>query len=95
MAAPMPDSSRLADDIATGNTSNSQVPLATMLGEPTHPALANVTCEQHDSRVTLQGEVPTFYLKQLAQETAARIRGIRTVENLVKVVHAPIAGRAQ
>ena len=95
MAAPMPDSTRLADDIATGNNASREVPLAKMLDEPTHPALSKVTCQRHNSQVTLLGEVPTFYLKQLAQETATRIRGISTVENKVQVIPAPIAGRSQ
>lgn len=42
-------------------------------------------CEQ--GRVTLQGCVPTYYLKQVAQSVLKAIDGIRDIDNDVKVTH--------
>jgi osmotically-inducible protein OsmY len=39
-----------------------------------------------DQLVLLQGRLPTYYLKQLAQATAMAVPGIERVRNLVNVV---------
>lgn len=41
-------------------------------------------CEH--GRVTLQGCVPTYYLKQVAQSVLNSIDGIRNIDNDVKVI---------
>lgn len=38
-----------------------------------------------DGRVTLQGRLPTFYLKQVAQSALRTIHGIRDIDNDIKV----------
>jgi len=59
--------------------------LATLAPEQVHPGLAEVTCERRADVAVLRGQVPTFYLKQLAQEAAAKIDGIQSVVNQVQV----------
>ena len=48
-------------------------------------ALKNVTCDYHDGVLTLRGCLPTYYLKQLAQEAVGRPEGVRVV-NEIEVV---------
>lgn len=43
----------------------------------------SVYCD--DGRVTLQGRLPTFYLKQVAQSVLRSIDGIRDIDNDIKV----------
>jgi osmotically-inducible protein OsmY len=45
----------------------------------------NAHCEH--GRVTLQGRVPTYYLKQVAQSVLNSIDGIRDIDNDVKVTN--------
>lgn len=61
--------------------------LASLLGDAVHPGLSGVSCQLDANVVVLQGEVPTFYLKQLAQETAIRANGVEKVNNEI-TVHA-------
>lgn len=42
-----------------------------------------VHCE--NGRVTLQGRLPTYYLKQVAQVAVQSITGVRDVDNDIKV----------
>lgn len=42
-----------------------------------------IHCE--DGRVTLQGRLPTYYLKQVAQSLVLSVAGIRDIDNDVKV----------
>lgn len=47
--------------------------------------LRNVVAEVTEGRVVLDGEVSTYYLKQVAQSTAQRVDGVVAVENRVVV----------
>lgn len=47
--------------------------------------LRNVLAEVTNGRVVLEGEVSTYYLKQVAQSTAQRVDGVVVVENRVVV----------
>jgi len=44
-----------------------------------------VKCEAQDDVVSLTGTVPTFHLKQIAQELAVHTVGVRRVENRLLV----------
>ncbi|QDU55122.1 BON domain-containing protein [Aeoliella mucimassa] len=59
--------------------------LVEFAGPTTHPAITQIVCEVTGDQVRLCGQVPTFYLKQLAQETASHVEGIRCVFNNVEV----------
>lgn len=53
-----------------------------------HPQLrqGNIRVEQaEDGKVTLHGKVRTYYLKQLAQETAREVAGVQLIENAMTV----------
>lgn len=41
----------------------------------------------HNGRVTLQGHLPTYYLKQVAQTVIRAVAGVRDIDNDVKVLH--------
>lgn len=92
MASHQIESKRLANESAKGDNKMQKVPLAAMVDGRPHPALANVTCSIDNGQITLEGVVPTFYLKQLAQETAVRIRDVQTVNNKIVVKHAHVGG---
>jgi osmotically-inducible protein OsmY len=48
-------------------------------------ALRGVTCELHQGRLTLCGQVPTYYLKQLAQVVASQVEGVEGLVNAIDV----------
>jgi osmotically-inducible protein OsmY len=48
--------------------------------------LAGLSCRVHRGVVELAGVVPTFYLKQLAQETVLRVDQVNEVKNQVQVI---------
>lgn len=48
--------------------------------------LRNLQVYCDHGRVTLQGRLPTYFLKQLAQSLIQRIEGVRDVDNDVRVL---------
>jgi len=62
------------------------------LGQSGYLALRDVTCVASDGVVTLHGRLPSYYLKQVAQEITLGVEGVRHVVNRIEVL-AP-AGRA-
>lgn len=54
-------------------------------------ALKNVSCEYQEGVLTLRGCLPTYYLKQMAQATVARVEGVEHVVNEIEVM-APSRG---
>lgn len=48
-------------------------------------SLRSVTCEVQQGRLTLRGQVPTYYLKQLAQVVAAQVEGAEELVNAIDV----------
>jgi osmotically-inducible protein OsmY len=53
-----------------------------------YPFLRGIKCEVHDGVTVLSGSVPTFHLKQVAQEIAAHTKGVRLIENRVHVTNS-------
>jgi hypothetical protein len=49
-------------------------------------ALKNVSCDCRDNMLFLQGCLPTYYLKQLAQEVVAGLEGVKGIHNQIQVV---------
>ena len=43
--------------------------------------IRSVSCECHQGVLFLRGPLPTFYLKQIAQEAVARVEGVSQVVN--------------
>ena len=49
-------------------------------------ALKNVCCDWLDGVLVLRGCLPSYYLKQVAQEVVARLEGVTAVDNQIQVV---------
>ncbi len=49
--------------------------------------LCGVRCNVNGSTARLSGTLPTFFLKQMAQEVIRKIDGIHRIENCIKVVY--------
>jgi len=49
-------------------------------------ALKNVHCDYNEGVLTLRGCLPTYYLKQIAQATVARLEGVQRIVNEIEVV---------
>jgi osmotically-inducible protein OsmY len=49
-------------------------------------ALRDVACMARDDVVYLHGRLPSYFLKQLAQEIAAGVEGVRRVVNRIDVL---------
>jgi osmotically-inducible protein OsmY len=49
-------------------------------------SLRAIGCVDHAGAVTLSGCVPTYYLKQLAQEVVAGTEGVRAIVNRIEVM---------
>ena len=44
-----------------------------------------VRCEAHEGRVTIRGEVGSFFQKQMATEVLRKLRGIGEIDNQLQV----------
>jgi osmotically-inducible protein OsmY len=51
-----------------------------------YPQLFAISVSVHGGQVTLDGEVPTYYLKQVAQTAALAVPGVESVENEIVVI---------
>ncbi|HLN28577.1 MAG TPA: BON domain-containing protein [Gemmataceae bacterium] len=51
-----------------------------------HLALKNICCDYLDGVLSLRGRLPTYYLKQLAQEAVAELEGVDRTDNQIQVV---------
>lgn len=49
-------------------------------------ALRDVSCQARDGEVHLRGRVPSYFLKQIAQEIAGGVEGVRQVINRIDVL---------
>lgn len=50
-----------------------------------YPAIRNLGVRADGEKLVIVGEVPSFYLKQLAQAIARHVEGVRHIENRVVV----------
>jgi hypothetical protein len=52
-----------------------------------YPALKTVCCDYRDGVLVLRGCLPTYYLKQVAQEVVAQqVQGLGRIDNQIQVV---------
>jgi osmotically-inducible protein OsmY len=51
-----------------------------------HLSVQRIWCEYNDMRLYLRGQVPSFYLKQLAQTAVSGIDGVTQVVNEIEVL---------
>ena len=56
------------------------------LGKDSHLSVQRIWCEFQGGRLVLQGQVPSFYHKQLAQEAVAGLDGVAQVVNEIEVI---------
>jgi hypothetical protein len=52
-------------------------------------ALKNVCCDWRGGVLVLRGCLPSYYLKQVAQEAVARLEGVQALDNQIQVVPRP------
>jgi hypothetical protein len=76
-----------AGDMPTEDALDHVIPTAQLrIQMARHPSLRLLTCEHRDGVLVIEGAVPTFHHKQLAQETMRDIPGVAQIKNMVKVV---------
>ena len=51
-----------------------------------HLALKGVSCENLDGVLFLRGRLPTYYLKQLAQEAVVGLAGVQRIDKQIRVI---------
>lgn len=56
-----------------------------ILQSSSYVAIAQLRCEFDNGVLTISGELPSFYLKQLAQTLIRNIEGIQRIVNCVEV----------
>jgi osmotically-inducible protein OsmY len=49
-------------------------------------ALRDISCLASDGVLTLRGSLPSYYLKQVAQEIVSGVEGVRHVANQIEVL---------
>jgi hypothetical protein len=60
-------------------------PAAEVLGQSPQPLLRRLSVHETDKEIVISGQVPSYYLKQLAQETVRPMLGERRLRNRVEV----------
>jgi osmotically-inducible protein OsmY len=55
------------------------------LQESAYPSIKHLDCEFDDGILVLRGRLPSFFEKQVAQETVAGLDGIKEIVNCVEV----------
>jgi hypothetical protein len=56
-----------------------------------YPALKTVSCDYQDGVLVLRGRLPSYYLKQIAQEVVAhQVKGVGRLDNQIQVVRAVV-----
>jgi osmotically-inducible protein OsmY len=58
---------------------------AASLHQSGYAALAFVACHVQGDAIVLDGSVPTYHLKQLAQAIVRRVDGVRRIDNRLEV----------
>ncbi|SFJ53185.1 BON domain-containing protein [Planctomicrobium piriforme] len=58
----------------------------TRILQDSHPAFRSLTISEESGAIIIDGHLPSYYLKQVVQTTAARVDGVLRLENRVEVV---------
>jgi osmotically-inducible protein OsmY len=71
----------------TGNLCQTKIEKAarTRLAKTGYRPLTAIICNFSDGTLVLQGEVPSYYHKQLAQEATRKMHNVHTVVNQIEV----------
>ena len=88
MSAPgLPDRDRMGASGCSGPRPMGIAELAeSRLRSNPYLALKNVSCEYQEGVLILRGCLPTYYLKQVAQEAVASVAGVQHILNQIEVV---------
>jgi hypothetical protein len=70
---------------ASGRAPRELSPATAALDDVSCLGIRRVSCLLQDGVATLEGRLPTFHLKQLAQERARRVEGVVRVDNRILV----------
>lgn len=57
-----------------------------LLRKTSHSVLSRIGCDFEQGVLKLEGRLPSFYLKQLAQEAVSDVEGVEEILNQVEVV---------
>jgi osmotically-inducible protein OsmY len=57
----------------------------TSLVKSSYPSIRQLECRYVEGVMHLEGEVPNFFHKQLAQETVRKVAGVRQINNRIDV----------
>ena len=52
-----------------------------------YQSVRHISVHEHEGVLTLHGNLPSFYLKQIAQATVAKVPGVEQIHNRVQVVY--------
>lgn len=77
---------RTGDDRRPHATSGIEESVECRLRGSPYLALRNVGCAYSDGLLTLRGCLPTYYLKQMAQEVIVGVEGVRAIANEIEVI---------
>ena len=55
------------------------------LQNSSYPQLRTIECHSHHGKLTIQGKVSSFFLKQAAQEAIAHLQGVEQIDNRLEV----------
>ena len=84
-----PEMNRYVDDCHQAETEAELTAQITVeLGNSSYHAVRRVGCELRDGTLTLRGQVPSYFLKQIAQTVVRRgLHASVRIDNRVEVVH--------
>jgi len=76
----------------TSHTSINQLAERRLRSNP-NLALRGISCDYLDGVLFLRGCLPTYYLKQLAQQVVVGLEGVERIDNQVEVVTPALLSR--
>ncbi len=57
-----------------------------------YPALKTISCDWLGGVLVLRGCLPSYYLKQIAQEAVVSLEGVERIDNQIQVVRVAVGG---
>ena len=72
-------------ELASDRMTRCYMDLKRQLGVSPYGPIRHLVCRIDRDRITVQGTVPTFYMRQIAQTLAARVVGIECVRSEIGV----------
>ena len=57
-----------------------------LLHDNPYHVLKNIHCDVEGTTLVLRGSLPSYFLKQMAQETVVTLSGVTEIVNLIEVV---------